>query len=363
MSFFGARVISLIKRNSLTRAVLPCIKVSFNSRAVETTVSALILNRDDTWSVHLPTARAGGHVPPFARSSFLTSAPVREFPTRASPVAQVWLDRARVSHGRGPSDPVVGWCSDVTVWIRCESRAFRSADSRTRGFSMDAPVTLRMTAVRTEPPGWVFPRPRISSGGDRAEPAAADPTAAGPVGAVLDAPSGPGVCRRGGRSATRVRDEAAPGGSGAACCARRLQPAPPRPARCLPLQPGGRGRLDSPPPGAQLRPTTRPGEAIPDRPAPERPGPDADTLARLEAALGAWPSYRGLIRQLFWDGRREDDLARNGASAARPSASVSKRFCSSCGGRWGCREESTGRISTIFDARRLRIRSSLHFLW
>ena len=34
--------------------------------------------------------------------------------------------------------------------------------------------------------------------------------------------------------------------------------------------------------------------------------------------------------------------------------------CSRCGGRWGCREESTGKISAIFDARRLRIRSSLH---
>ena len=55
----------------------------------------------------------------------------------------------------------------------------------------------------------------------------------------------------------------------------------------------------------------RPGEAIPDRPAPERPGPDADTLARLEAALGSLAELdRGLIRQLFWDGRRADDLAR-----------------------------------------------------
>ncbi len=56
---------------------------------------------------------------------------------------------------------------------------------------------------------------------------------------------------------------------------------------------------------------TRPGEAIPDRPAPERPGPDADTLARLEAALGSLAELdRGLIRQLFWDGRCADDLAR-----------------------------------------------------
>ena len=53
---------------------------------------------------------------------------------------------------------------------------------------------------------------------------------------------------------------------------------------------------------------TRPGEAIPDRPAPERPGPGADTLARLEAALGSLAELdRGLIRQLFWDGRCEDD--------------------------------------------------------
>ena len=56
---------------------------------------------------------------------------------------------------------------------------------------------------------------------------------------------------------------------------------------------------------------TRPGEAIPDRPAPERAGLDADTLARLEAALGSLAELdRGLIRQLFWDGRSEDDLAR-----------------------------------------------------
>jgi hypothetical protein len=56
---------------------------------------------------------------------------------------------------------------------------------------------------------------------------------------------------------------------------------------------------------------TRPGEAIPDRPAPERTEPDADTLARLEAALGSLAELdRGLIRQLFWDGRCEDDLAR-----------------------------------------------------
>ena len=56
---------------------------------------------------------------------------------------------------------------------------------------------------------------------------------------------------------------------------------------------------------------TRPGQAIPDRPAAERTEPDADTLARLEAALGSLAELdRGLIRQLFWDGRREDDLAR-----------------------------------------------------
>ena len=56
---------------------------------------------------------------------------------------------------------------------------------------------------------------------------------------------------------------------------------------------------------------TRPGEAIPDRPAQARPRPDADTLARLEAALGSLAELdRGLIRQLFWDDRSEDDLAR-----------------------------------------------------
>ena len=69
---------------------------------------------------------------------------------------------------------------------------------------------------------------------------------------------------------------------------------------------------------------TRPGEAIPDRPAPERPGPDADTLARLEAALG---SLAELDR---------------------------------CGGRWGRRENSTGTSPAIFDTGRLRFRSRLH---
>jgi DNA-directed RNA polymerase specialized sigma24 family protein len=56
---------------------------------------------------------------------------------------------------------------------------------------------------------------------------------------------------------------------------------------------------------------TRPGEAIPDRPAPERLGLDPDTLACLRGAVDSLPEFdRGLIRQLFWDGRCEDDLAR-----------------------------------------------------
>jgi RNA polymerase sigma factor (sigma-70 family) len=42
---------------------------------------------------------------------------------------------------------------------------------------MDATVTLRTSTIRTERPGWVFPLPKISSGGDRAAPPAGDPTA------------------------------------------------------------------------------------------------------------------------------------------------------------------------------------------
>jgi DNA-directed RNA polymerase specialized sigma24 family protein len=56
---------------------------------------------------------------------------------------------------------------------------------------------------------------------------------------------------------------------------------------------------------------TRSGEAILDRPAAEGTKPDADTLARLEAALGSLDAVdRDLIRQLFWDDRCESDLAR-----------------------------------------------------
>jgi hypothetical protein len=55
----------------------------------------------------------------------------------------------------------------------------------------------------------------------------------------------------------------------------------------------------------------RSGGAIADRPVPARSGPDPDTLASLVSALDSLAERdRGLIRQLFWDGRSEDDLAR-----------------------------------------------------
>ncbi|MGO9809858.1 MAG: hypothetical protein ACLP53_03585 [Isosphaeraceae bacterium] len=176
---------------------------------------------------------------------------------------------------------------------------------------MDAAVTLRMTAVRTEPPGWVFPRLAMASRVDQPGPAAADPTAW----PVLWA-----------RCWTRIRtwrvpprwsfrdwcDEARAQGEAAACGARRDF----NPHRLVPLDAflysrvvdavWTRYRQE-----CSFGRRTRPGEAIPDRPAPERPGLDADTLARLEAALGSLAELdRGLIHQLFWDGRCEDDLAR-----------------------------------------------------
>ena len=60
---------------------------------------------------------------------------------------------------------------------------------------------------------------------------------------------------------------------------------------------------------------SRSGEAIVNQSAPERGEPDpefeADTLSRLESALGRLgETDLCLIRQLFWKGRREDDLAR-----------------------------------------------------
>jgi DNA-directed RNA polymerase specialized sigma24 family protein len=60
---------------------------------------------------------------------------------------------------------------------------------------------------------------------------------------------------------------------------------------------------------------SRPGEAIVNQSAPERGEPDpefeADTLSRLQAALGRLhEADLGLIRQLFWKGRGEDDMAR-----------------------------------------------------
>src|SRR5262249_47786186 len=57
----------------------------------------------------------------------------------------------------------------------------------------------------------------------------------------------------------------------------------------------------------------RPGAAIPDHPAPARPGagPEADTRAWIKSSLdGLAERDRGLIRRLFWDGRGEGDLAR-----------------------------------------------------
>ena len=50
---------------------------------------------------------------------------------------------------------------------------------------------------------------------------------------------------------------------------------------------------------------------IPDRSVPQHPGPYPDMLPHLETALGRLANLeRGLIHQLFWDGRGEDDLAR-----------------------------------------------------
>jgi DNA-directed RNA polymerase specialized sigma24 family protein len=55
----------------------------------------------------------------------------------------------------------------------------------------------------------------------------------------------------------------------------------------------------------------RPELASPDRPDPARPGPDPDTLAWIASSVATLADPdRGLIHQLFWDGRGEDDLAR-----------------------------------------------------
>lgn len=54
----------------------------------------------------------------------------------------------------------------------------------------------------------------------------------------------------------------------------------------------------------------RPDEPITDLPSPASPGPDPDSLASLQCALDSLPKPDGLlIRLLFWDGRREGDLA------------------------------------------------------
>jgi RNA polymerase sigma factor (sigma-70 family) len=56
---------------------------------------------------------------------------------------------------------------------------------------------------------------------------------------------------------------------------------------------------------------SRPAEAIPDRHAPEPNLPDAELIDHLASLLDSLDeSERRLIRQLFWDGRREDELAR-----------------------------------------------------
>jgi DNA-directed RNA polymerase specialized sigma24 family protein len=57
----------------------------------------------------------------------------------------------------------------------------------------------------------------------------------------------------------------------------------------------------------------RPGVHLPNHPDPAHPGPDqdADALAWIESFLGGLADRdRGLIRQLFWHGRGEQELAR-----------------------------------------------------
>ena len=95
---------------------------------------------------------------------------------------------------------------------------------------------------------------------------------------------------------------------------------------------------------------THPGPAE-RNPRPPRPGDDQDLMqhfARLEAALGSLAELdRGLIRQLFSDGR----CGRSGPGMEVSQQAVSKRkqkSCKSCGVRWGCRQSSTGKTPRYF---------------
>ena len=158
---------------------------------------------------------------------------------------------------------------------------------------MDAAVTLRMTAVRTEPPGRAFPRPRISSRGrsgracrgrsDRRSVLWArcwdvDPDLAGAPAVVV-----PRLVRRG----------PAPEGSGG----------PPAPSANSTRTASSRSTRSSDSRVVDAVWTryrqecnfgrrTRPGEVIPDRPAPERPGPDAEQHSHASRPpWAAWPSW------------------------------------------------------------------------
>jgi hypothetical protein len=172
-------------------------------------------------------------------------------------------------------------------------------------------LTLRMTAVRSGPTARAIPAPTLSSCADRAGPAA------------IDFVSWPVLWAR---CWCQIRtwhvpprwsirdwcDEARAQGALADSQARRDFD----PRRTVPLD-GFRYRrvVDSVWTRHRQECTyghhILSGEAIPDRPAPELPGTDPDTLACLESALGRLAELDcDLIRQLFWDGRPEDELAR-----------------------------------------------------
>ena len=175
---------------------------------------------------------------------------------------------------------------------------------------LDGPAfPLRRAAVNTERPGGVSPAEQFRQGATCASPAAAIRRPGRCCGRGAGRGSGPGGCPRGGRR--DWCDEARAQGA-AACGARAISTL----AAAFRSTPSSTVASSTPSGPATARSVTygrrtRPGEAIPDRPAPECPGPDADTLARLAAVLGSLAELdRGLIRQLFWDGRSEDDLAR-----------------------------------------------------